>query len=106
MSAVSYDLKFAAETIWKVGLAGILLGAGLPVLFAVGVKALAWGTAGGSTSTHTRPNPLGKVIAAVILLVVLYAIAAGIVYIIATGKGSDYDITFEHLIPEITQKAS
>ena len=30
-----------------------------------------------------------------------YAIASGIVYIIATGKGSNYDITFQNFIPEI-----
>ncbi len=41
-----------------------------------------------------------------IFLVVAYAIASGIVYVIATGKGSNYDITFRHLIPEIYKKAS
>ena len=49
------------------------------------------------SSAQARPNPFGKVLAALIFLIVAYAIAAGIVYIIATGKGSNYDITFKHL---------
>lgn len=101
MSAVGYDLKFAVETIWKVGLASLVLGAGLPILYAVGIRALAWGAGGDAEVAHARPNPLGRVLAGVIFLIVAYAIAAGIVYIIATGKGSNYDITFKHLIPEI-----
>lgn len=105
MSAVGYDLKFAAETIWKVALASLILGAGLPILYAGGIRALAWGSGGDAEISDARPNPVGKVLAAVIFLVVAYAIAAGIVYIIATGKGSNYDITFRNLIPEIQKKS-
>ena len=101
MSAVGYDLKFAAETIWKVALASLILGAGLPVLYASGIRSLAWGSGGDAEASQARPNPLGKVLAAVIFLVVAYAIVSGIVYIIATGKGSNYDITFQNFIPEI-----
>ena len=39
-------------------------------------------------SRQARPNPVGKVLAAVIFLVVAYAIVSGIVYVIATGKGA------------------
>jgi hypothetical protein len=106
MSAVGYDLKFAVETIWKVGLASLALGAGLPVLFAAGIRSLAWGAGGDAENSRAKPNPIGKVLAAVIFLIVIYAIAAGIVYVIATGKGANYDITFNHLIPEIYKKAS
>jgi hypothetical protein len=106
MSAVSYDLKFAVETIWKVGVASLVLGAGLPILFAVGIRSLAWGSGGEAEAAPARANPLGKVLAGVIFLIVAYAIAAGIVYIIATGKGANYDITFKHVIPEIYKKGS
>jgi hypothetical protein len=37
---------------------------------------------------------------------VAYAVISGIIYIIATGKGGSYDITFRHLYPEIYKKAS
>jgi hypothetical protein len=101
MSAVGYDLKFAAETMWKVALASLILGAGLPVLYATGIRSLAWGAGGDAEVGHAKPNPIGKIVAVVIFLIVAYAIASGIVYIIATGKGSNYDITFQNFIPEI-----
>lgn len=109
MSPAGYDLKFTFEAIWKVLVASVILGAGLPMLFAVGVRSLAWG-AGGDTATDTNgaaahPNPAGKVLAVIIFAVVLYVIAAGIVYVIATGKGSNYDITFRNVIPEIYKKS-
>jgi hypothetical protein len=106
MSAVGYDLRFAIETIWKVALASLILGAGLPVLFATGIRSLAWGAGGAAEVSDARPNPIGKVLATVIFLIVAYAIVSGIVYVIATGKGSNYDITFKHLYPQIYQKAS
>ena len=111
MSAVGYDLRFAIETIWKVALASLILGAGLPVLFATGIRSLAWG-AGGAAGvsaagvSEARPNPIGKVLATVIFLIVAYVVISGIVYVIATGKGGNYDITFRHLYPEIYKKAS
>ena len=106
MSAVGYDLKFAAEAIWKVGLVSLALGAGLPVLFAVGIRSLAWGSGGDAEASHAKANPIGKVLAGVIFLIVAYAIISGIVYVIATGKGANYDITFKNLYPEIYKKAS
>jgi hypothetical protein len=106
MSAVGYDLKFAAETIWKVAVASLILGAGLPVLFSTGIRSLAWGTGGEANVSDARPNPAGKILAYVIFLVAAYVVVSGIVYIIATGKGSNYDITFRHVIPEIYKKAS
>jgi hypothetical protein len=105
MNAVGYDLKFAAETIWKVALASLILGAGLPVLYASGIRSLAWGAGGDAEVGHARPNPIGKVLAGVIFLIVAYAIISGIVYVIATGKGSNYDITFQNFIPEIQKKS-
>ena len=105
MSAVGYDLQFAAETIWKVAVASLILGAGLPVLYATGIRSLAWGSGGDAEVTQARPNPIGKALAGVIFLIVAYAIVSGIVYIIATGKGSNYDITFKNLIPEIQKKS-
>src|ERR1700760_3416635 len=101
MSAIGYDLKFAAEALWKVALASLILGAGLPILYASGIRSLAWSAGGDAEVEQAKPHPIGKVVAAVIFLVVAYAIASGIVYIIATGKGSNYDITFQNFIPEI-----
>jgi len=105
MSPFEYDLKFAKDTIWQVGVAGLVLGAGLPVLFAGAIKALAWGEGGEAETSHARPNPLGKVIAAMLFLIVVYAIVVGIIYVIATGQGED--IRFHGLIiPEIFKPKS
>lgn len=102
MSAAGYDFKVAGEAIWKVLVASVLIGGGLPVLFAGGIRALAWGEGGSAEADSTaRANPLGRVIAVVIFAAVVYVIAAGIVYVIATGKGSNYDISFANFIPEI-----
>ena len=54
------NLQFAVEAAWKVLLVGLVLGAGLPAVFTVGVRSMAWG-AGGSAEVDTaaRPNALG-----------------------------------------------
>jgi len=102
MSAFNEDMRLAGEAIWKVLLWSVILGAGLPALFALGVRSLAWGTGGDAEVSHAGGNATGKVIAGVLFLVVLYCVAAGIVFIIATGQGND--ISFAHVIPTIKEK--
>lgn len=102
MSAFGEDLRFAVEAIWKVLLWSAILGAGLPAIFALGVRSLAWGAGGDAEVSHARGNPAGRVVAGVLFLVVLYCVAAGIVFIIATGQGND--ISFAHVIPTIKEK--
>ena len=112
MTAFGHDIRFTLEAIWKVLLWSVILGAGLPAVFALGVRALAWGapaqgdasggTVSGGTVSLGSGRPAGKVIAAVLFLVVLYCVAATIVFIVATGKGED--ISFAHVIPTIKAK--
>jgi len=112
MTAFGHDIRFTLEAIWKVLLWSVILGAGLPAVFALGVRALAWGapaqgdasggTVSGGTVSLGSGRPAGKVIAAVLFLVVLYCVAAAIVFIVATGKGED--ISFAHVIPTIKAK--
>ena len=104
MSAAGEDIKFAADAIWKILIASVTLGAGLPILFATGIRSLAWGTAGAEVSDATQPrrsNPLGIALAVIAFVVVAYVIYAGLIYVIATGQGSTYDIGFRHLIPVV-----
>ena len=77
------------HALWRIVLVGLVAGAGLPALFAVGLRALAIpasGQAGASASAPSRTggNPLGLVIAVVCFAVVLAAIAWG-VYLIVNG---------------------
>lgn len=46
----------ALDGAWRVLVAGLVLGAGLPILFALGVKSLAWPTATSPGRRATRPE--------------------------------------------------
>jgi hypothetical protein len=106
MTAFGHDIKYTLEAIWKVLLWSVILGAGLPAVFALGVRSLAWGSSAegeaSGTVTMGGGNPAGKVVAGILFLIVLYCVAAAIVFIIATGKGDD--ISFTHVIPTIKEK--
>jgi hypothetical protein len=81
--------------LWKIVVVGLICGAGLPAVFAIGLTALSFGAhddvaaagAGTATSagtlTATR-NPVGIAAAAVCFAVVLAAIGWGI-YLIVNG---------------------
>jgi hypothetical protein len=72
------------KVVGQVVAVGLLLGAGLPLVFAVGLRSLSTGataTGGDGTSFQATRNPLAMTVAAVCFAVVLAAIAFGI-YII------------------------
>lgn len=99
-------LKLIAEDAWRVLWVGLLLGAGLPVLFATGVRLLAGGEAtegpDGEVIAH-RPAPWQKVAAWVCFAIVLYAVAVGLLVIIGAGRGEV--VTFSHGIPHLVPKS-
>jgi hypothetical protein len=94
------------QAIGKILLVGVILGAGLPVLFAGGIRALAWG-AGGDAETATgaaaAPHPLGRVLGYLCFAVVLACVVLGITYIVASGFGKE--LSFEHVFPTVVDKA-
>jgi len=106
------NLGFALDGAWRVLAFGLLFGAGLPLVFALGIRSLAWGNsgealapdAGGTASAggHDTPHPLGRVLAGVCLLVVLAGVALGLTIITATGFGKA--VSFEHGYPTIVAK--
>ena len=89
----------ALDAGWRVLAAGLLLGAGLPILFALGVKSIAWAN---GDLPGTGRNPLGRVVAGVLFAIVLLAIALGIGYIVAHGFG--YTIAFDGVLPSIVKR--
>ena len=89
----------ALDDSWRILLAGLVLGAGLPILFALGVKSLAW--ANGDLPGAAR-NPLGRVFAIALFSIVLLAIVLGISYIVAHGFG--YTIAFDGVLPSIVKR--
>jgi hypothetical protein len=101
-----HNVQFALEGAWKVLLAGLMLGAGLPALFALGVRSMAYGQ-GGDAEVHAagslpRPHPVGRAIGVLCFAVVLVAVALGITYIVATGFGKA--LSFDHMYPTIVAK--
>ena len=102
-----HNFGFALDGAWRVLLSGLLLGAGLPVLFAVGIRAMAYGT-GGDAEAHAPgaavpvPHPLGRVLGYLCFAVVLAGVALGITFIVATGFGKA--LSFEHIYPTLVAK--
>jgi hypothetical protein len=75
------------QALWQIVVVGLLAGAGLPALFAVGLRALSIGrtqTAGGPEPERSGGgvNPLGLVIAIVCFAVVVAAVGWGIYFIV------------------------
>ena len=77
------------SALWKILVFGLIAGAGLPSLFAIGMVSLARGpktqTAGADSDAVVGGNPLGIVIAAICFLIVLAAIGWGIYEIYQIG---------------------
>lgn len=100
------QLLAALDAGWRVLLVGLVLGAGLPTMFAFGVRALAWGT-GGDAEIHEsgvvlKPHPMGRVVAYVMFGIVILSVLLGIGYILAHGLGMT--ISFDGIVPVFTAK--
>jgi hypothetical protein len=101
-----HNLGFALEEAWKVLVAGLLLGAGLPAIFALGIRSMAYGQ-GGEAETHAAgvtpaPHPVGRTVGLLCFAIVLAAVALGITFIVATGFGKT--LSFEHVYPTLVPK--
>ena len=100
-------LSLEAQAIWKVLLYGLLLGAGLPALFAGGIRAMAHGQGGDAEvrggSAPPAPHPAGRAVGVACFAVVVLCVALGIAIIVASGFGKA--VSFEHVYPVFTDKA-
>lgn len=86
----------ALDAAWRILAIGIVLGAGLPALFAFGIRAMAWGT-GGEAELHDEgvlppAHPVGRVIGWAIFTLVVLVVLIAISYIVAHGLG--YNVVF------------
>ena len=78
------------SAIWKILVFGMIAGAGLPALFAVGMRALALPgsrvqTAGADSDHLVGGNVLGIIVAAICFLIILAALGWGIYEIYQIG---------------------
>ena len=70
------------ESIFKVLFVGLILGAGLPALFATGMLAYSYG-AGGEEADHIihKPNPALKMVGILLFLFVAFVIVTAVAWI-------------------------
>jgi hypothetical protein len=74
------------NAIWRIVVVGLLAGAGLPVLVAIGLRALSLPAGGsGGDSATVAANPARVAFAVLCFAVVLAAIGYGIYLIVAGG---------------------
>jgi hypothetical protein len=85
-----HNVTVALDSAWRVLVVCLLLGAGLPALFAAGIRALA------------RPAPTGRPVAYACFTVVLLGVALGLTFIVASGFGKA--LSFTHIYPTLVDK--
>lgn len=91
-------LHLFLESAWKVAAAGVLLGAGIPFLFAIGIRETV-----GTGDTPSRPSPVRLTVGVVCFLVVIGCVAAGLTVIVASGLGKQ--VSFDHVYPTVSAKS-
>src|SRR5690242_11262498 len=97
-----HNLNFALQGAWKVLLTGLALGAGLPLIFALGIRSLAWGACGTAEVSGAKADPSGTMPGWCCFLLVLAGVALGIPYIVPTGCCKQ--LSFERIYPPIIDK--
>jgi hypothetical protein len=97
------------EAAGQVALVALLLGAGLPALFAVGVRSFTLAGSAGSARANGEtiapshiPAPLLRAIGTLCYALVIAAVAIVLSVIIATGFGQE--VSFEHIVPTFVPK--
>lgn len=97
-----HNLSLALDGAWKVLLVSLALGAGLPALFAVGIKAMAYGAGGDAETDRSAPHPVGRAVAIGCFTLVAAVAVLGILFIVASGMGKT--LSFEHIYPTFVDK--
>lgn len=90
----------------KVFVAGLVFGAGLPVVYAVALRVLTIGStsyADESGEIHSTPKLSSRVFAGLLIAAVVVGVIVGLMIIVATGFGKE--VSFENLYPTIVEKS-
>jgi hypothetical protein len=90
---------------WKILLYSLVLGAGLPIVYTLGIRSLALGHGGSSAPEGGREasrSRLGRVLATVCFVVVVAGVALGLLYVVAAGQGKE--LSFDHVYPTMVPK--
>jgi len=91
----------AMEGAWRVLVTCLILGAGLPTLYVVGIRQLALADTSASTPSRSAVPGVHRAVAYVLFAVVVVVILLGLAFIMAGGFG--YSITFDG-VPALKKK--
>lgn len=98
MDTVRLSLQGAWNLLWV----GLLLGAGLPVIFALGVRFLSGPELPDGVTAGPVPSVSQRLLAWLCFAVVLFGVVVGILVIVAAGMGKI--VSFEHIFPTLADK--
>lgn len=96
------SLELALQGAGKVLLAGLVFGAGLPVVYALAMRALTVGATPADGDTPPQYTALGRALAGALILIVVGGVVLGLVLIVASGFGKA--VSFEHIVPVVVDK--
>ena len=84
-----HNFTFALEGAMRVLVVGLVFGAGLPAVYALGIRAMAYGDGGDAEVSHARPHPVGRLLAYLCFAVVISGVVLGLTVIVASGFGME-----------------
>lgn len=107
-------VRISLQGAWELLYTGLILGAGLPILFALGVRlasggspttveGAAEGMAAGSDGFSRYLAWIARIFAALCFLLVLFGVITGIMIIVAAGMGKE--VSFENIYPTFVAKS-
>jgi hypothetical protein len=98
-------LKLLFEGAGEVLVAGLVFGAGLPVVYALALRVLTIGStssAGPDGDIHSTPRMSSRLFSGLLIAVVVAGVLLGLMIIVATGFGKE--VTFDTIYPTLTDK--
>ncbi len=98
-------VKLLLEGAGEVLVAGLVFGAGLPVVYALALRVLTIGAtsyAGPDGEIHSTPRMSSRLFSGVLIAVVVAGVLLGLMIIVATGFGKE--VTFDTIFPTLTDK--
>ncbi len=96
-------VKLLLEGAGEVLVAGLVFGAGLPVVYALALRVLTIGAtsyAGPDGEIHSSPRMSSRLFSVLLIAVVVAGVLLGLMIIVATGFGKE--VTFDTIYPTIT----
>ena len=98
-------VKLLLEGAGEVLVAGLVFGAGLPVVYALALRVLTLGAtsyAGPDGDIHSTPRMSSRLFSGLLIAVVAAGVLLGLMIIVATGFGKE--VTFDTIYPTLTDK--